>query len=230
MKKIVALLPMKAHSARVSGKNFRVLVNKPLYRWVLESLIAVDEIEHIIINTDARDILEEDGLNDGFGSGRVLIRDRRPDICGDLVSMNDIIEDDLTAVNAQTYIMTHTTNPFLSSSTIRAALLAYKEAVDNGEADSLFSVNKIQTRFYRADGSAVNHDPDALLRTQDLEPWFEENSNLYIFSKTSFARTNARIGVRPLMFETPMIESIDIDTPEQWDIAEAVGAYRTNGW
>ena len=89
-----------------------------------------------------------------------------------------------------------------------------------GQADSLFTVNKFQTRFYRTDGSAVNHDPNNLIRTQDLEPWFEENSNLYLFSRDSFAATNARIGRRPVMFETPRSESADIDDQEGWDIAE----------
>jgi CMP-N-acetylneuraminic acid synthetase len=88
--------------------------------------------------------------------------------------------------------------------------------------DSLFTVNKFQTRFYRADGSPVNHDPNNLIRTQDLEPWFEENSNLYIFSKASFEATNARIGKRPILFETPRIESADIDDQEGWDIAETM--------
>jgi CMP-N-acetylneuraminic acid synthetase len=66
----------------------------------------------------------------------------------------------------------------------------------------------------------VNHDPNNLVRTQDLEPWFEENSNLYIFSQSSFFKTNARIGERPILFETPRCESADIDDQEGWDIAE----------
>ena len=90
------------------------------------------------------------------------------------------------------------------------------------EADSLFSVNKIQTRFYRRDCSPVNHDPDDLVRTQDLEPWFEENSCLYLFTRDSFAATRARVGRKPMMFETPPLESIDIDEPHQWFLAEAV--------
>ena len=94
-----------------------------------------------------------------------------------------------------------------------------------GTADSLFTVDKIQTRFYRADGSAVNHDPDNLVRTQDLEPWFEENSNLYIFTRCSFAETNARIGKKPMMFESPKFESLDIDTPEDWDFAVISARY-----
>jgi CMP-N-acetylneuraminic acid synthetase len=90
-------------------------------------------------------------------------------------------------------------------------------------------VNKFQTRFYRADGSAVNHDPNNLIRTQDLEPWFEENSNLYLFNRASFAATKARIGKKPMMFETPRIESADIDDQEGWDIAENLAAAHHRG-
>ncbi len=219
----VALLPMKANSQRVKGKNFRPLHGKPLFRWILDSLLAIPEIDQVVINTDARHILAENGLVE---SGRVVIRDRKPQLCGDTVSMNLILADDIAAVPADTYLMTHTTNPMLSTSTIAAALAAYRVGMLSGQADSLFTVNKIQTRFYRADGSAVNHDPDNLIQTQDLEPWFEENSNLYIFSQASFAAAKARIGKRPILHVMDKTEAIDIDTPEDWALAEAVAALR----
>lgn len=215
----IALLPMKANSQRVKGKNFRPLHGKPLFRWILDSLLAVDDIDEVVINTDARHILAENGLVE---TDRVRIRDRKPDLCGDTVSMNLILADDIAAVEADTYLMTHTTNPLLTPETIRAALAQYRDGVAKGEADSLFTVNKIQTRFYRADASPVNHDPDNLIQTQDLEPWYEENSNLYIFSRDSFAKTGARIGKRPLLHEMNKMEASDIDTPEDWDLAEAL--------
>jgi CMP-N-acetylneuraminic acid synthetase len=118
--------------------------------------------------------------------------------------------------------MTHTTNPLLRPGTIHRAIDAYEKGFAAGTCDSLFTVNRFQTRFYREDGSPVNHDPNVLMRTQDLEPWLEENSNLYIFNRESFAATNARIGLKPLMFETPRIESADIDDQEGWDIAETL--------
>lgn len=216
-----ALLPMKAHSARVSGKNFRPFAGKPLFRWILDTLLSIEAIDVVVINTDAREILAERGLVD---SDRILIRDRKPEICGDFVSMNLVIADDLENVDATTYLMTHTTNPLLGAGTVRAALDAYSEGAKSGTADSLFAVNKFQTRFYRADGSPVNHDPDNLIRTQDLEPWFEENSNLYIFTRESFAATGARIGRNPLLFETRRRESADIDDQEGWDVAEIMAA------
>lgn len=220
--RIVALLPMKANSERVKMKNFRSFCGKPLFRWVLDTLLAVPEIDCVIINTDARAILLENGLSE---SPRILIRDRKPEICGDFVSMNTVIADDLANVPADIYVMTHTTNPLLSVATIRSAINRLQEAQAAGQADSLFTVDKVQTRFYRADASAVNHDPNNLIRTQDLEPWFEENSNLYLFTQASFAQTQARIGRNPMMFEGPRLESIDIDDQEDWDFAVIAAQY-----
>jgi rhamnosyltransferase len=223
--RIVALLPMKAHSARVSGKNFRDFCGKPLVRWVLDTLLEVDEIDLVVINTDAREILKANGLVD---SERVLIRDRPEDICGDFVSMNKVIANDIENVPADIYLMTHTTNPLLSVSTIRKAINAYKLGIAKNTSDSLFTVDRVQTRFYERDGTPVNHDPNNLVRTQDLNPWYEENSNLYIFSSSSFATTEARIGATPYLFISPKYESIDIDEPEDWDHALAIASHFKN--
>ena len=102
--KIVALLPMKANSERVKGKNFKYFAGKPLFLWILESLLKVDKITSIVINTDAREILKENGL---IESDKVFLRDRKKDICGDLVSMNLIIEDDINNIDADIFLMTH---------------------------------------------------------------------------------------------------------------------------
>ncbi|MCF6263981.1 MAG: acylneuraminate cytidylyltransferase family protein [Xanthomonadales bacterium] len=221
-KKIVALLPMKANSERVKGKNFRVLAGKPLFQWILDELLAVEAIDKVVINTDAREILAENGLVE---HARLLIRDRKKELCGDFVSMNLIIEDDVTAIEADIYVMTHTTNPLIRAATINAGLELFEQSTRN---DSLFTVNKIQTRFYREDGSAVNHDPENLIRTQDLEPWFEENSCLFMFTADSFEKTNARIGERPAMMETPPLESLDIDEPHDWEMVSALANLRVN--
>lgn len=191
------------------------MAGKPLFRWILDELLASHFVSEVVINTDARDQLEAIGLPP---SG-VRLRDRDPELCGDEVSMNRIIEDDLANTEADAYLMTHTTNPAITAETLNRAFDAYQAGLSDGR-DSLFSVNRFQTRFYRADGSPVNHDPDNLIPTQDLEPWYEENSCLYFFSKESFASTRARIGKRPVLFETPPLESSDIDEPDDWALAE----------
>ncbi len=222
-KGVVALLPMKAHSERVSGKNFRDFCGKPLYRWILDSLLAVDAISRVVINTDAREILLGKGLAEIMQEDpRVAIRDRKPELCGDFVSMNLILQDDIDAVAADVYLMTHTTNPLLGSETIQSALATFDAGRKDDSCDSLFAVNRYQTRFYREDASPVNHDPANLIRTQDLECWYEENSNLYLFTGASFAATNARIGAAPVLFETPPEESVDIDDARSWRLAELI--------
>jgi CMP-N-acetylneuraminic acid synthetase len=217
--KITALLPMKAHSARVKSKNFRLIAGKPLFQWILDALLAVPEIDKVVINTDARQILADEGL---FDSERVLIRDRKPEICGDFVSMNLVLADDIANVPSDHYLMTHTTNPLLQPETIKTMIDLYLKAAEAGTADSLFTVNKMHTRFYTETGEPINHDPDNLIRTQDLPPYMEENSVCYLFSPASFAATQARIGRKPILFPTPRLQSVDIDEIADWFIAESL--------
>jgi CMP-N-acetylneuraminic acid synthetase len=225
--RIVALLPMKANSERVKGKNFRDFGGKPLFKWVLDTLLSVAEIDLIVINTDARHILAQYGLID---NERILIRDRNEEICGDLISMNLIIKDDIKNIDSDIYLMTHTTNPFLSRHSVEAAIEKFQIAVKAKGADSLFTVNKVQDRFYDVDVQPINHDPANLIRTQDLDPWYQENSNLYLFSKDSFFKTGARIGANPTMLVTAPYESTDIDTPDDWELGEVmVEYYRKKG-
>ncbi len=221
-KRLTALLPMKAHSARVTSKNFRMIAGKPLFRWVLDEMAAQNTIDQIVINTDARGILADNGLADGDYDGKVMIRDRKSDICGDFVSMNLVLGDDVENVASDYYLMTHTTNPLLRGKTIDAMIEAFLDAERKGEADTLFTVNRHQTRFYTPDGAPINHDPANLVRTQDLPLYLEENSVCYLFTGESFAKTGARIGERPVLFETPRLESVDIDEPSDWYMAESL--------
>lgn len=214
--KIVALLPIKKNSERIKGKNFKNFSGKPLFHWVLDSLLEVASIDKIIINTDARESLIENDVNN---SKKILIRDRKEHLLGDDISMNLIIEDDLMSVESDIFIMTHTTNPLLKPATIQNALLRFKESQDN---DSLFTANKVQSRFYDHNKKPINHDPDDLIKTQDLPIWFEENSCLYIFTKLSFQKNRARIGSKPLIYPISKGESYDIDEMDDWDIAEAI--------
>ena len=223
-KKVIALLPMKGHSERVPFKNLRDFHGKPLYHVVLNTLLSSEKIDEVIINTDCENITQDIIAN--FKS-RVIIRNRPEEIRGDFVSMNKIIEDDLNNSEADIYLQTHSTNPLLSVSSINKAIDRILDI--NGQKDSIFSVTKIQTRFYDKEGKAINHNPKELIRTQDLPPIFEENSCFFIFTKKSFAQAkNQRIGLHPEMFEIDKIEAIDIDTMEDFIIAEAIYKQRQN--
>ena len=218
MHELVALLPIKGHSARVPGKNFRAMAGKPLYRWMLDTLLELPEIDCVVVNTDVPEEIHKQVPP----TKRLLIRERPAVLCGDDVSMNRIIADDIEAVAGHRYVMTHATNPLLSVDTIRAAV----NQLDAADCDSVFGVNRFQSRFYDEQLRPVNHDPDNLIPTQDLPPWYEENSCIYVFTKESFVASGSRIGVNPSVIETPKLESLDIDTPEDWILAEAMALHQ----
>jgi CMP-N-acetylneuraminic acid synthetase len=136
--------------------------------------------------------------------------------------MNLVLGDDIANVPSDYYLMTHTTNPLLSVKTIRAMIARFAAAEQSGASDSLFTVTRHQTRFYTPQGAPINHDPANLIRTQDLPPFLEENSVCYLFTGASFAKTGARIGEKPILHETPALESVDIDEKSDWFIAESL--------
>lgn len=215
---IVALLPMKGNSERVPNKNLKLFNGKPLFHAIINELITSKYINKVIINTDS-DLIAESAIS--TYKDFVSINNRPKNIQGDFVSMNKIIEYDLNNSDSDIYIQTHSTSPLLSVKSLDTAI---KKMINRSKNfDSIFSVTKIQTRFYDKNGVPSNHNPKELLRTQDLEPLFEENSGFYIFTKDSFKNAdNKRIGLRPLMFEIDKIESIDIDEPEDFIIAETL--------
>lgn len=223
MAKILALLPMKGNSERVPNKNLKDFCGKPLYHRVLETLIDSRYLDKIIINTDSEKI-KNDALYH-FGDD-VIIHDRPEEIKGDFVSMNKIIENDLSKSDGDIYLQTHSTNPLLTSSSIDEAIELMLDNDFQEKYDSIFSVTKIQTRLYDEAGTPFNHNPEKLIRTQDLPPLYEENSNFFIFTKASFKNNgDKRIGKRPKLFEIDKLEAIDIDELQDFLLAELL--YKT---
>jgi len=203
---LAALVPMRHHSQRVPGKNYRLLAGKPLFHHVIETLLAVRELDEIVVDTDSEPVM--DGLGRNFPQVRIINRPEalRPDD----VSMNDILLHDTDQVPADFYLQTHSTNPLLKPETVARAIRAFFSAYP--ARDSLFSVTRLQTRLYDQHGRALNHDPAVLIQTQDLPPVYEENSCLYIFTRQNLLKLHHRVGGKPLMFE--------IDADEAWDIDE----------
>ncbi len=219
---VTALLPMKGHSERVPNKNLREMCGKPLFFHVAATLQDCPAVDRIIINTDSEQIAEK--AESIFS--KVEVHWRPEAIQGDMVSMNRIIEDDLNRDGGEHYLQTHSTNPLLSVDTVEKAVSAYFKSLE--QHDSLFTVTRLQGRLYWESGEPVNHDPRELLRTQDLPPLFEENSLLFVFSKRSFAANDGnRIGVKPLMFPTPPLESIDIDEEHDFILAQTLMGMRS---
>jgi len=210
--KIAAIVPMRAVSARVPGKNTRLFAGAPLYHYILRTLLASRLIDEVWIDTDSEEILAEAPRH--FA---VKMIHRPPELRGDAVPVNDLLLYDVQHISADIYLQTHCTNPLLTTDTVDRAIERY---LMGGDHDSLFSVTRLQKRLYDASGRALNHNPAELLRTQDLPPIYEENSCLFIFTRDSLERHRHRIGAKPLMFEMEPLEAVDIDEEMDFRIAE----------
>ena len=214
MSKLIALVPMRHNSQRVPGKNYRLLAGKPLFHHIIETLLAVPQIDDIVVDTDSDPVM--DGLREHFPQVKII---NRPDhLRADDIPMNEILIHDTEQHPADFYLQTHSTNPLLKPATISAAIQRFNQQYP--KYDSLFSVTRWQSRFYDRDGKAVNHNPRELIQTQDLPPMYEENSCIYIFNRPNLIAKRHRISDRALMFEIPRLEAVDIDEESDFQIAD----------
>lgn len=220
MKRIIALVPMRHHSQRVAGKNYRPLAGKPLYQHIIETLLSVPEVNGILVDSDSAPVIE--GLRRDFPQVKVV--DRPDSLRADTIPMNEILLHDTSLVEADFYLQTHSTNPLISAGTVSQAIQTFLSSYPSH--DSLFSVTRLQTRLYDQHGSALNHDPDHLIQTQDLPPVYEENSCLYLFTRENLVRRGNRLGDTPLMFEIEAQEAWDIDDELDFTIADFLMQHR----
>lgn len=209
MTKIAALVPMRHHSQRVPGKNYRPLAGQPLFHYIIRTLLACPEIDQVVVDTDSPQVI--DGLREHFP--QVLILERPERLRADAIPMNEILAYDCGQVEADFYLQTHSTNPLLRPKTVSGAIQALLSSYP--AYDSLFGVTRLQVRLWDQLGRAINHNPAILLQTQDLPPVYMENSCLYLFTRASLLARRNRLGDRPMMFE--------IDAGEAWDIDNELG-------
>ncbi|MHC4322634.1 MAG: acylneuraminate cytidylyltransferase family protein, partial [Planctomycetota bacterium] len=162
--RIVALVPMRHHSERVPGKNYRPFGGRELYRHIVETLLDCELIDEVVINTDSPRIMED--ASEHFPQVRLIERPQQ--LRDGAVPMNDVLLYDVTQVKSDYYLQTHSTNPLLSTETIARAIGLF---LDNYPSyDSVFSVTRIETRLWDGMARPINHNPAILLRTQDLPP------------------------------------------------------------
>jgi CMP-N-acetylneuraminic acid synthetase len=212
--RVAALVPMRHDSKRVPGKNYRPFAGRPLYQHIIQSLLDCPLIAEVIIDTDSPNIIEDASVS--FPEVRLIERPER--LRADTIPMNDVLLHDVRQIEADYYLQTHSTNPLLSTETITRTIELFRDKQPS--YDSLFSVTRMQKRLWDGQGQAINHDADVLLRTQDLPPVYEENSCIYIFSKSSLEVRGNRIGKRPFMFEIDPVEAWDIDDELDFRVAE----------
>ena len=222
-KTITALVPMRHHSQRVPGKNFRPLDGRPLYAHILGTLSAVPAISQILVDTDSQEIM--DGIQASFPKVKCILRPEA--LRADDIPMNEILMYDTGLVESDFFLQTHSTNPLIKPETITRAIQTLMGLFPS--YDSLFSVTRLQSRLWDGLGRAINHNPNILLQTQDLPPVYEENSCLYLFTREILARKRNRLGDRPYLFEMEADEAWDIDEEIDFKLVELMIRARKAG-
>ncbi len=215
--RLVALMPMRHSSERVPGKNYRPFGDgRPLFQHMVEVMLACPQIDRIVIDTDSPTVKQQ--CAEKFPS--VLVLDRPAHLTAGTTPMNDVLLHDVSQVPSEFYLQTHSTNPLLTKETLQKAVATF---FDNYPVyDSMFSVTRQQTRYWDQLARAINHNPNILLRTQDLPPVYEENSCLYIFEGKLLKERHNRIGSRPYMFEIAKLEAQDIDEEIDFLVADMI--------
>lgn len=208
--KTVAFVPIRLNSKRVVGKNLRQLGGKPLLAYILDTLVEVKNVDEVYVFCSDPSI--QGILPDGV---KFLQRDEALD--RDETLGEEIYDAFVSQVEADIYVLAHTTSPFIKSRTIECAL----GKVEDGECDSAFSVEKLQTfTWYR--GRPLNYSLDKIPRTQTIEPVFVETSAFYIFKRDIWVKHHQRIGFKPYMAVIDKVEGVDIDWPDDFAFAEQV--------
>lgn len=216
---VVALVPMRHDSERVPGKNYRPFNGRPLFVHIVSTLLSVPSIDEVVIDTDSPVITAQ--AAETFQQ-RVRVLERPFHLRAGDTPMNEVLLHSVTSCPADVYLQTHSTNPLLQPDTVERAIQTYLA----GSADSLFSATRLATRLWWDEKRPVNHDPAVLLRTQDLPPIYEENSNIYIFTAASLRATGNRIGRTPMLFEIDRTEAWDIDEEHDFIVAELLHKQR----
>ena len=211
--KIVALVPMKLNSERVKNTNIRKFDNgRPLCTYILDTLKNVNNIDEIYVycsDEKIKDYIPEE----------IIYLKRSNSLDQSTTKINEVLKAFAQDVDADYYVLTHATAPFITKETIEKGV----EIIRNGEYDSVFTVTKLQDFLWK-DNKPLNYSLDAIPRTQDLEPLYEETSGLYIYSKELILKEGRRIGYNPFLLEVSKIEALDIDTEDDFFISNAVSS------
>jgi CMP-N-acetylneuraminic acid synthetase len=211
----VAMVPVKLNNQRFQGKNVKTFWDeKPLITYFLEQLLGIEGLKDIYLFCSNPDI--QAYMPQGI---RFLKRPTYLDTAQ--ATPQDIIREFMKVVDADVYMVSHCTSPFVTKEHFEACF----RAVEEQGYDSAFTGEKIQRLMWKSDGTPFNFQPDAIPRTQDLEVYYNEVSAAYVFRKETFLTLQRRVGVNPYIVEVKGVECIDIDYSEDFEIADAIYRY-----
>ncbi len=223
------IIPARGGSKGIPGKNIKPLAGRPLLSYTVEAAMEVcgGQTERIILSTDSDDI-----ARCGRECGLAVDYMRPASLGLDTTSSRDVILDVMDWVErrgAPDYdcvVLLQPTSPMRTAADITGTMQAYEA---DGAADMAVSVCESAANPYynlfetSPEGSLHVCKGDGLFtRRQDVPKVWEYNGAVYVIRPESIRRMGLGEFPRRIPFEMPRSRSIDLDTPADWILAEAI--------
>ena len=207
-------IPVKANSERLPGKNLKELNGIKLYQHICCHVKASDVFDDIYVDTDSEEVA-------AFAEEmKFQVIDRLPELAKNSANGNDLLLHHMSLYpDYDFYFQAFATAPFLQSETIRSC---YQKLTESDIYDSCFTATENHGFFWMG-SNPVNYRPGVLPRSQDMVPVFEETTGLYGIIHDSAEKYHCRIGAYPYIHIVSKFEAVDIDTLEDFKLAEHIG-------
>jgi CMP-N-acetylneuraminic acid synthetase len=210
--RVAAFLPAKGSSERIPSKNMKLLDGKPLFLHTLEKLCECDFIDEVYLDTDS------DGILEYAPHLRYKPLKRSPELASNKTTGDMLLFNEANAVDADIYVQVMCTLPFIRKETIEKGISVLQE---NDEYDSVVLVKK--DKLYRWEGSKPLYYEDGRIPNSfDLPDTVSETFGLYMTRKDVILDKKCHVGDRPYLLFADPLETVDINTPAEFELAELV--------
>lgn len=211
--KVVAFLPAKGSSSRIQSKNLKLLDGKPLFIHTLQKLVDSDLFDEVYLDTESQEVI------DAASEVEAKILKRDPLLASNLTDGNSLFMNEVEQVQADIYVQILCTSPFIEIDTIRKAI----EVISGSDHyDSAVMIKK--EKVYPWDDSGPAYDITKIPNSVDLPDTITETMGLYIVKRDAACSLRRRVGATPYLIEASPLEAIDVNWPEDFDLAELIAA------
>jgi len=211
--KIVAIIPVKSTSERVKSKNIKLLADKPLFIHTLDKLLNINEIDEVWIDTDD-DYIIDIAKYYNYQSFKYFIRDKK--LADNNTDGNKLLENEIKNINADIYLQVLCTSPFIKEKTIKKSI----DIIINENYNSVTTI--FDEKMYLWKEGKPCYDINNIPNSYTLENITKETMSLYAITKEEFEKTGTRIGLNPYLQKISLEESIDINTDEDFLLAQKI--------
>lgn len=210
--KVVAFLPAKGNSSRIESKNLKLLDGKPLFLHTLEKLMECEFIDEVYLDTESDEVI------DLASETNCKILKRDPNLASNKTDGNKLFLNEVNFVEADIYIQILGTSPFIEKETIRNGI----ETIKSNEFDSAVLIRK--ERLYTWNDKGPKYNIENIPNSVDLGDTIIETMGLYIVRREVALSTQRRIGNIPYLLEASPLEAIDVNWPEDFELASLIAA------